>query len=160
MEPTDRQGRLFEGEDAETDRKTGLKVRINFDGASKGNPGPASIGAVIAERPGEILVEISESIGKATNNFAEYSALVRALEEAVRLGATEVDCVSDSELVVRQMTGVYRVKNASLKPLWQKARDLSGQFARFSIRHVPREQNRRADKLASQALKKGKTGPE
>ena len=156
MEPTNTQGRLFDGEDAATDRKTGLKVRINFDGASKGNPGPASIGAVIAERPGEILVEISEAIGKATSNFAEYSALVRALEEAVRLGATEVECVSDSELVVRQMTGVYRVRNESLKPLWQKARDLSGKFGRFSIRHVPRAENRRADKLASHALKKKK----
>ena len=132
-----------------------VKVRVNFDGASKGNPGPAAIGFVIADPSGTTLCEIGESIGRKTNNYAEYSALIRALEEALTLGAAEVECVSDSELVVRQMKGVYRVKSESLQPLWQKAQELSRRFSHFSIRHVPRLENRQADKLASQALKKG-----
>ena len=133
------------------------KLTIHFDGASKGNPGPASIGAVIAGPAGETILEINESIGRATNNFAEYTALIRALEEALRLGASAVDCFSDSELVVRQMTGKYRVKSESLLPLWQEARALCQQLKEFSIRHVPRTENRRADRLASKALeKKGK----
>ena len=130
------------------------KLTIHFDGASKGNPGPASIGAVIAAPTGETVLEINESIGRATNNFAEYTALIRALEEALRLGASAVDCFSDSELVVRQMTGKYRVKSESLLPLWQEARALCQQFGHFSIRHVPRTENRRADRLASKALEK------
>ena len=130
------------------------KLIIHFDGASKGNPGPASLGAVIAAPGGEVVLEINEAIGIATNNFAEYSGLIRALEEALRLGAAEVECFSDSELVVRQMTGKYRVKSESLRPLWQKARELSGRFEGFSINHVPRAKNQRADSLASKALKK------
>jgi acyl-CoA synthetase (NDP forming) len=137
-------------------RPTGenMKVRINFDGASKGNPGPAAIGVVITDSAGVTLCEIGESIGRETNNYAEYSGLIRALEEAMTLGAAEVECISDSELVVRQMKGVYRVKSESLQPLWQNAQDLSRRFSHFSIRHVPRSENRQADKLASQALKK------
>ena len=130
------------------------KLTIHFDGASKGNPGPASIGAVIAGPDGETVLEINEPIGRATNNFAEYTALIRALEEALKMGSSAVDCFSDSELVVRQMTGKYRVKSESLLPLWQQARELSRQFEGFSIRHVPRTKNRRADQLASKALEK------
>ena len=130
------------------------RLIIHFDGASKGNPGPASIGAVIATPGGEVILEINEAIGNTTNNFAEYSGLIRALEEALGLGATEVECFSDSELVVRQMTGKYRVKSESLLPLWQEARELSRRFKSFSIRHVPRSKNQRADRLASKALEK------
>jgi acyl-CoA synthetase (NDP forming)/ribonuclease HI len=132
-----------------------LRVRANFDGASKGNPGPAAIGVVIVDSSSRVtLREIGETIGRNTNNFAEYTAMIRALEEALTLGAAEVECVSDSELVVRQMKGVYQVKSDSLQPLWHKAKELSRRFSRFSIRHVPRLENRQADKLASQALKK------
>ncbi len=134
------------------------KLVIHFDGASRGNPGPAAIGVVITNpATGEPVRELGEAIGKATNNYAEYTALIRALEEAKKLGATEVECLSDSELVVRQMTGAYRVKSKKLLPLIQKAQALRGQFAEFSLRHVSRSRNRRADKLASEALKKGKT---
>ena len=180
MKSTDGQGQLFDGQDTtkssqgrkkkRSEAPAGpakeprgkLRVRINFDGASKGNPGPASIGAVIVELPqdrpgktaGEVLIEISESIGRTTNNFAEYTGLIRGLEKALELGASSVECVSDSELVVRQMTGKYRVKSESLRPLWQRARELSRRFDRFSIRHVLRSENRHADRLASEALGK------
>jgi ribonuclease HI len=138
-----------------TPPRENLKVRANFDGASKGNPGPAAIGVVLVDTSSNVtLREIGESIGRKTNNYAEYSALIRSLEEALALGAVEVECVSDSELVVRQMKGVYKVKSESLQPLWEKAQELSRCFPRFSIRHVPRLENRQADRLASQALKK------
>lgn len=138
------------GDKARDDRR----LRINFDGASKGNPGPAAIGVVIADSAGEAIREISEAIGETTNNYAEYMGLIRGLEEALALGGKAVDCLSDSELVVRQMTGVYRVKSESLAPLFQKAQALSRRFGEFTIRHVPRSENRRADRLASKALKK------
>ncbi len=129
------------------------KLKIFFDGASKGNPGPAAIGAVLSEPSGKTILKLSERIGRATNNVAEYTALIRSLEEAKRLGATRVQCFSDSELLVRQMTGVYRVKSTSLMPLVQKAQSLRREFKDFSIQHVGRSHNQRADKLASDALK-------
>ncbi|RJP23883.1 MAG: reverse transcriptase-like protein [Candidatus Abyssobacteria bacterium SURF_5] len=130
------------------------KVTVFFDGASRGNPGPAAIGIVVKNQNGETLSEVSEAIGKATNNYAEYTALIRALEEARRLGATEVKCLSDSELVVRQMKGEYGIKSKSLLPLVSEAQALRRTFHRFGIRHIPREQNKRADQLAGLALKK------
>lgn len=130
------------------------KLKIFFDGASRGNPGPAAIGAVLSEPSGETVRELGEFIGQTTNNFAEYTALIRALEEAKKLGAAVVECFSDSELVVKQMTGVYRIRSKGLLPLAQKAMSLSRQFDDFSLRHVPRSQNQRADRLASEALRK------
>jgi len=130
------------------------KLKIFFDGASRGNPGPAAIGVVLSGASGKVVRELSESIGKTTNNFAEYTALIRALEEAKKLGADVAECFSDSELVVKQMTGVYRIKSEALLPLARKAMSLSSQFDDFSIRHVPRSKNRLADKLASEALDK------
>ncbi len=100
---------------------------------------------------------MGEAIGKATNNYAEYCALIRALEEAKKLGAEEIDCVSDSELVVRQMTGVYKVKSKNIIPLIKKAQTLRREFRRFTIRHVTRDKNQRADSLAANALKKIKS---
>ena len=129
-----------------------IKLKIFFDGASRGNPGPAAIGAVISKATGGTVCELSETIGKATNNFAEYTALI--LEEAKKLGAGEVECFSDSELVVRQMTGVYKIKSKTLLPLAQRVQTLAHEFENFSLKHVPRSENRRADKLASEALKK------
>jgi len=129
------------------------RVVIYSDGASAGNPGLAAIGAVLKDGQGKLLARISRRIGEATNNQAEYRAIIAALEEAIGLGAEEVDIKSDSELVVKQINGSYRVKKATLRPLYQRVVQLIGSFAAFSISHVPRQQNREADRLANKALK-------
>lgn len=128
------------------------KLVINTDGAAVPNPGPAAIGAVICDELGNVIATISQSIGHATNNQAEYRAIITALEKALVLGADCVDLRSDSELVVRQLNGRYRVKKAALKPLYQQARQLLDRLQKFTITHVPREQNREADNLAGSAL--------
>ncbi len=125
---------------------------IYTDGASRGNPGPASIGAVIYDEAGREVQTISDSIGRATNNEAEYQAAIVALEAAVALGLENVELRMDSELILRQLAGRYRVRNPRLKPLFERLRDLRRGFAVFRARHVPREQNRRADELANLAL--------
>ncbi|MBI5118822.1 CoA-binding protein [Candidatus Poribacteria bacterium] len=139
--------------DEDKSAETPKKLTIFIDGASHGNPGPAAVGIVI-KSSGKTIREIGETIGKATNNYAEYSALIRALEEACKLGASEVDCFSDSELLVRQMTGVYSVKSRNLLPLVSKAQTLRRTFKKFSLHHVDRSKNERADDLAGKALKK------
>jgi ribonuclease HI len=131
---------------------TPKRLIVYTDGASSGNPGPASIGAVIKDGRGRVIGRISRHIGYATNNQAEYRAIIAALEEATRLGAEEVDIKSDSELVVKQLKGRYRVKKASLRPLYQEVVQLAISLKAFSIAHIPREQNREADRLANQAL--------
>ncbi len=125
---------------------------ICTDGASLGNPGLAAIGAVLKDGQGRLVARISRCIGKATNNQAEYRAIIAALEEAIGLGAEEVDIKSDSELVVKQIEGSYRVKKATLKPLYQRVRQLQESLKGFTISHVPRQQNREADRLANKAL--------
>ena len=127
-------------------------VRLWVDGACRGNPGPASIGGHLEDADGSVVLEISERLGHSTNNIAEYTALIRALEEALALGATEVEAFSDSLLLVKQMAGEYRVKHPNLKPLHAKALGLARGFARFAFAHVPREENRAADRLANLAL--------
>jgi ribonuclease HI len=127
-----------------------MRAVIYTDGASSGNPGNSGLGAVISLN-GKTH-EIAENIGIATNNIAEYSSLVRALECALELGVKEAEVYMDSELVVKQMLGQYKVKNEGLKPLYKKASALSGRFSAFSIKHVPREQNTHADKLSKKAL--------
>ena len=130
-----------------------IKRAVIFtDGMAKPNPGPAAIGATIKDEQGKLISSISQPIGPATNNQAEYRAIIAALEEAIKLGADQVDIHSDSELVVRQVKGQYRVKNASLKPLYQKVKQLQSQLEGFTITHIPRQQNREADNLASKAL--------
>ena len=129
------------------------RVIINTDGASRGNPGPAAIGATIKDERGRLITTISQSIGVTTNNQAEYQAIIAALEKAVSLGARQVEIRADSELVVRQLIGRYRVKRASLRPLYQRAGQLLSQVESFTITHVPREQNKEADKLANNALR-------
>ena len=129
------------------------RVIIFTDGASQGNPGPAAIGAIIKDEQGRVITAISQGIGRTTNNQAEYRAIIAALENAVSLGASQVDMRSDSELVVRQINGRYRVKNASLKPLYQKVKHLQSQLEVFTITHIPRQQNTEADSLANMALK-------
>lgn len=128
------------------------RLTIYTDGASLGNPGPAAIGAVIKDGQGRVITRLSRRIGRATNNQAEYLAIITALEEASRLGAEAVDMKSDSELVVKQLKGRYRVKKATLRPLYQKVVQLIGSLEGFTITHVPRTQNREADKLAHLAL--------
>jgi tryptophan 2,3-dioxygenase len=129
-----------------------VKVVVHVDGGARGNPGPAAAAAVISSPEGEQLDEAARRIGQATNNVAEYRALLLGLERARALGAEEVELVNDSELVARQLTGEYRVKNADLKPLHAEALQALEGFAAWSIRSVPRAQNAGADKLVNQAL--------
>ncbi|MCB2223823.1 MAG: ribonuclease HI family protein [Actinobacteria bacterium] len=122
------------------------------DGASRGNPGPAAIGAVLYDPSGDVVAEVSEAIGVETNNVAEYRALIAGMEAALALGVGEVRVCLDSLLLVRQMRGEYRVKAPGLQPLFRKARALSNRFRAFSIEHVRREKNTVADGLANAAL--------
>jgi ribonuclease HI len=125
---------------------------IYADGASRDNPGPAAIGAVIKDSSGKVAATISQTIGTATNNQAEYTAIIAALEKAIGLGARRVELKSDSELVVKQLNGRYKVKRASLRPLYQEVVRLTGLLKGFTITHIPRTQNREADRLANKAL--------
>jgi ribonuclease HI len=128
-----------------------VKLVLNIDGGARGNPGPAAIGAVVSDPHGAVLEEIAERIGVATNNVAEYRALLRGVAAARALGADELEIIGDSELVARQLTGAYRVKHAALKPLHAQAlRALNGM--RWTIRTVPRAHNSRADELVNAAL--------
>lgn len=129
-----------------------MKVVLHVDGGARGNPGPAAVGVVLSTPGGEVLEERSERIGQATNNVAEYRAVLLGLERARRLGASEVEIIGDSELVARQLMGAYKVKHPSMKPLHEQARTALDEFARWTIRTVPRAQNARADQLVNQAL--------
>jgi len=128
------------------------KVIINTDGAARGNPGPAAIGATIKDESGKLLARISKHIGSTTNNQAEYRAVITAMEKAVSLGAKHVIVKADSELVVKQLNGQYKVKNAALRPLYQKVVQLTGRLESFKISYVPRARNTEADALANKAL--------
>ena len=129
-----------------------VKVVVHVDGGARGNPGPAAVAAVATSPEGEPLGERKLYIGEATNNVAEYRALLLGLEVARELGAVEVEIVNDSELVARQIGGEYKVKHVGLKPLFAEAtRELRG-FHKWAISTVPREQNARADELVNQAL--------
>ena len=129
------------------------RLIINTDGVSRGNPGPAAIGAAIKDEEGRLITAISQPIGRATNNEAEYRAIIAALEKAIQLGAKQVEMRSDSELIVRQINGQYRVKKASLQPLYQQVQQLRSRLGGFTITHIPREQNAEADSLANMALR-------
>ncbi len=125
---------------------------IYADGASRGNPGPASIGAVVYDSSGEELATVSERIGHGTNNEAEYKAAIAGLEAALALDAKHVELRMDSELVVRQLEHRYRVRNERLKPLFNRLVDLRGRFDSFTVISIPRAKNSRADALANLAL--------
>jgi probable phosphoglycerate mutase len=125
------------------------RVIINCDGAARGNPGPAGAGAVVVDDDGQVLAEVAEGLGETTNNVAEYTAAIRGLEEAERLGATRVLLRSDSQLLINQLTGRYRVKTAHLVPLHRRIRELAARFERVTFEHVPRERNVEADRLAN-----------
>ncbi|TET16843.1 MAG: ribonuclease HI family protein [Dehalococcoidia bacterium] len=129
------------------------KVIIHADGASLGNPGAAAIGATIRDEQGRLVASISRGIGRATNNQAEYRAVIAALGKATKLGAEEVDVNLDSQLVVRQINGKYRVRNLALKPLYQQVKQLQSRLKGFTITYIPRQQNIEAHHLASMALR-------
>jgi ribonuclease H / adenosylcobalamin/alpha-ribazole phosphatase len=128
------------------------EVVVWTDGGARGNPGPAGYGAVVTTRGGEVLAELSEGIGWATNNVAEYRGVIAGLERARRLGAHRVRVRADSLLVVNQQKGLWKVKNAGLRPLSAEATRLARGFEQVVWEHVPRERNRRADALANQAI--------
>lgn len=125
---------------------------VHTDGASRGNPGPAAIGAVFSIKDGEPVAELSEAIGKATNNVAEYRAAVAALEHCERWRVKRVHLKMDSELIVRQLNGAYRVKSPDLRPLYQQVVFLAKNFTEFRVSHVKRAGNAHADALANRAL--------
>jgi ribonuclease HI len=129
-----------------------LKLVLHVDGGARGNPGPAAIGVVVSDADGNVLDERAERIGVATNNVAEYRALLSGLERARELGADEVEIIGDSELVARQVTGEYKVKHPSMKPLHLQARTQLEGFRSWRFRTVPRAQNARADELVNAAL--------
>jgi ribonuclease HI len=129
-----------------------VKVVVHVDGGSRGNPGPAAGAAVISASDGELLAQASELLGVATNNVAEYRGLLLGLRRASELGATDVELVNDSELVAKQLSGVYKVKHPDMRPLHAEAVAALRAFDSWSIRSVPREQNAQADALVNAAL--------
>src|SRR4051794_13868773 len=130
-----------------------MRVIVEADGGSRGNPGPAGYGAVVRDaETGAVLREVAAGIGFASNNVAEYRGLIAGLEAALDLGADEVDVRMDSLLVVNQMSGTWKVKHEAMKPLASLAAALVRQFDRVEFRHIPREQNGHADRLANEAM--------
>lgn len=128
------------------------RLVVNVDGGARGNPGPAAIGVMVRDGDGEVLEEVGETIGEATNNVAEYRALLRGIELAAAHGGSELELIGDSELVVRQVEGRYKVKNAGMKELHAEVKRALDNFDSWSIRHVRRAENADADRLVNQAL--------
>jgi len=122
------------------------------DGACRGNPGRGGAGAVLVDSNGEVVGKAKEFLGHCTNNIAEYQALILGLGEALKRGATDISVYLDSELLVRQIQGIYRVKNPALKPLMAEIRDLLDRFDAWKVEHVPRSENALADRLANDAI--------
>jgi ribonuclease HI len=129
-----------------------VKVIVHVDGGARGNPGPAAAACVISAPDGEVVAEHTELLGRQTNNVAEYRALLLGLAKARELGADEVEVIGDSELIAKQVNGVYKVKHEAMKPLYLDAMSALRDFASWSIRTVPRAQNKRADALVNEAL--------
>ncbi len=129
-----------------------MKISLYTDGGARGNPGPAGIGAALYDSQGKLLAEVSRYLGVATNNQAEYKAIIAGLEKAKALGADEVSCFMDSELAVRQLNREYKVKNKDLAPLFLTVHNLSLGFRKVSYTHIPRERNQAADRLANEAM--------
>jgi ribonuclease HI len=130
-------------------------LHAHIDGGARGNPGPAGYGVVLQDESGRKVAALSEYLGRQTNNFAEYQGLIAALEYALKNGPKALKVISDSELLVRQIKGIYKVKNATLRDLHARAKELIAQLEWFSIGHALREQNREADRLANEAMDKG-----
>jgi ribonuclease HI len=129
-----------------------LRAKLSTDGGARGNPGPAAYGYVLEAEDGGLLAAHGETIGIATNNVAEYSALIAGLEKGLELGVTDLEVISDSELMVKQMRGEYKVKNEALRELWEHAGRLAGQLGSVRYRAVRREHNELADRLVNEAL--------
>jgi ribonuclease H / adenosylcobalamin/alpha-ribazole phosphatase len=132
-----------------------LKARLSTDGGARGNPGPAAYGFVLEAEDGHVLAAHGEAIGRATNNVAEYRGLLAGMAKAAELGVEELEVVSDSELLVKQMQGEYRVKNETLRELWDEAQDLDRKFRRVRYTAVRRAHNELADRLVNEALDAG-----
>lgn len=135
-----------------------MRLVVYADGAARGNPGPAGAGAVLFDEEGGLVAELARPLGHATNNVAEYNALILGLEEAKRRGASSVDVRMDSLLVVQQMRGLWRIKHPGLRPLALRAGALLASFPERQIRHVPREENVDADLLSNRAIDEGTIG--
>jgi ribonuclease HI len=129
-----------------------VKARLSTDGGARGNPGPAAFGYVLESDDGHVLAAHGEAIGHATNNVAEYSGLVAGMKKAAELGVRELEVMSDSELMVKQMQGDYKVKNEALRALWEEANDLERRFAKVRYTAVRRAHNELADQLVNEAL--------
>jgi ribonuclease HI len=132
-----------------------VRIVLYADGAARGNPGPAGAGAILYNENGRVVAELARPLGHATNNVAEYSALILGLEEAQRRGASAIDVRMDSLLVVQQMRGLWRIKHPGLVPLALRAGELLASFPEREIRHVPREDNAAADELSNRAIDEG-----
>ena len=141
-------------------QKLGASATVYIDGASRGNPGPAGAGCVFVDAHEQPLLEVSKPLGRATNNVAEYSALVCALQEAQARGVRRLRVRSDSELLVRQLQGIYRVRNDALRVLYERACRVAAGFEQITFHHVPRERNRLADRLAGRAAVRGTGTPD
>lgn len=133
-----------------------MKVIVHVDGGARGNPGPAAAACVISSPDGEVLGEHSQLLGRATNNVAEYRALLLGLARARDIGASEIEVVGDSELIAKQVGGIYKVKHEAMRPLYLQAMEALRGFDRWSIRTVPRAQNAHADALVNAALDAGR----
>jgi ribonuclease HI len=129
-----------------------VKLVVHVDGGARGNPGPAAAAAVLSTPDGDVVDEAHEYLGVASNNVAEYRGLLLGLQRARALGADEVEVVNDSELVAKQVNGVYKVKHPDMRPLHAESLKALGEFARWSVRSVPRAENAAADALVNQAL--------
>jgi ribonuclease HI len=136
-----------------------VKLLVNVDGGARGNPGPAAAAYVLSAPDGTVLEEGASLLGTATNNVAEYRALLLGLERARALGAEEVEVVGDSELIAKQVRGLYKVRHEAMRPLHAQAVQALAQFARWSVRTVPRARNARADRLVNEALDSGSDVP-
>lgn len=147
-------GNLFENEAAGGGSPSEW-FTAHCDGGSRGNPGPAGYGAVVEDPEGRVAAELSEYLGRQTNNYAEYKGLLAVLEWALANGARRLRVVSDSELMVRQMKGRYKVKSPGLRPLWEEAQRLALKLEGFEMRHTLRGGNKEADRLANAAMDKG-----
>jgi ribonuclease HI len=128
------------------------RLSVYSDGAARGNPGPSGAGAVLFDEGGAVVERLGRYLGQNTNNYAEYMGLILGLERARELGATEVSVYADSQLMIRQLGGSYKVKAENLKPLYAEALALLRSFARFELHHVPREENAEADEMSNRAI--------
>ena len=132
--------------------RTAHRLRVFCDGASRGNPGPAGAGAVLVLPSGEVLERLGKSLGRQTNNYAEYMGAILGLGRARALGAEEVELVADSQLLIRQLEGRYQVRSATLRPLYAEARALLASFRQYRLLHLPREENGEADSMSNRAI--------